>query len=319
MFLTVILSIIGVLILLLIALSFYFYRVAVARVSKSFLNNDPGLKLNPNIKIDLDEERKWWSEQPFQYWEQTSGDGLKLKAYYLPAAKPTARTAILSHGYSGDASIMKSFAKLYHETYGMNVLLPDARGHGISEGRYIGFGWHERLDYLQWIQLVLDRFGPQSEIILHGVSMGGATVMMTSGEKLPKQVKCIIEDCGYTSVMDELSYQLKRLYHLPPFPLLQATSLLTRIRAGYFFGEASAIKQVQKTEKPMLFIHGDKDTFVPSSMVYPLYESCKTSKQLLVVPDAGHGEAYLVDPESYKRELTAFLQKHMTGHEPGTA
>nr|WP_233167349.1 alpha/beta hydrolase [Paenibacillus roseus] len=305
-------------ILLVIALSFYFYRVAVARVSKSFLDDDPGLKLNPNIKIDLAEERKWWSEQSFQYWEQTSSDGLKLKAYYLPAPKSTARIAILAHGYSGDASIMKSFAKLYHEIYGMNVLLPDARGHGISEGGYIGFGWHERHDYVQWIQLVLDRFGPQAEIILHGVSMGGATVMMTSGEKLPDQVKCIIEDCGYTSVVDELSFQLKRLYHLPRFPLMQATSLLTRIRAGYFFGEASAIKQVQKTEKPMMFVHGEKDSFVPTSMVYQLYESCRTNKQLLVIPDAGHGEAYLVDPETYKRELTAFLEKHLAGTESVT-
>jgi len=305
---------IGVIVLIaiiLVAGSFYFYRTAVARVSKSFLKSDPGLQENPLIQRDPGSDKSWWENQSFQIWSLSADDGLKLKAYYLAAAEPTQKTVVLAHGYSGDASIMVAFARLYHEAYGYNILLPDARGHGTSEGRYIGFGWHERLDYVKWIQQIIDRIGPESRIMLHGVSMGAATVMMTSGELLPDQVKCIVEDCGYTSAQDELSYQMKRMYHLPAFPLLQATSLLTKLRAGYSFAEASALKQVEKNTKPMLFIHGDRDIFVPTSMVYELYACCRTEKQLLLISGAGHGDAYLTDPQTYTRELTTFIGTYM--------
>ncbi|GGD63286.1 alpha/beta hydrolase [Paenibacillus nasutitermitis] len=307
-------TLIGLLILLaaiVIAGSFYFYRKAVARVSKSFLKADPGLQANPDIERDPGSDKNWWDAQPFQIMDLTAEDGLKLKAYYLSAAEPTTRTVILAHGYAREASIMVAFARLYHEKYGFNILLPDARGHGASEGRYIGFGWHERLDYVKWIQFMIDRQGTESRIMLHGVSMGAATVMMTSGEQLPDQVKCIVEDCGYTSAEDELSYQLRRMYHLPAFPLLQTTSLLTKLRAGYSFAEASALKQVEKNSKPMLFIHGGKDVFVPTSMVYKLYASCRAEKQMLLIPEAGHGDAFLTDPQAYKRELTAFIGTRM--------
>ncbi len=60
---------------------------------------------------------------------------------------------------------------------------------------------------------------PNAEIALFGVSMGGATAMMTSGEDLPSNVKVIIEDCGYSTVIDEFTYQLKDLFHLPSFLL----------------------------------------------------------------------------------------------------
>ncbi|NOU73800.1 alpha/beta fold hydrolase [Paenibacillus sp. LMG 31458] len=159
---------------------------------------------------------------------------------------------------------MGKLAQMYKDTLGFNVLIPDARGHGRSEGHYIGFGWPERKDYVQWIDKVIEHMGEQSKIVLHGVSMGGATVMMTSGEALPPNVKAIVEDCGYTTAKDQLAYQLKRMYRLPIFPLLHLTSLLTKLRAGYFFGEASALDQLQKSKTPMLFIHGDADLFVPT-------------------------------------------------------
>jgi fermentation-respiration switch protein FrsA (DUF1100 family) len=75
-------------------------------------------------------------------------------------------------------------------------LIPDARGHGYSEGDYIGFAWHERLDYLKWIDYLIN-INKNVRIALFGLSMGGATVMMVSGEELSKQMKSIVEDCGY--------------------------------------------------------------------------------------------------------------------------
>ncbi|RIX60539.1 alpha/beta hydrolase [Paenibacillus nanensis] len=304
-----------VVILLLAALTltgFYFYRVAIARSDKDFLNGNPDLAVTDASDPSKERLEAWWAKQTFQEWSMTSEDGLSLRAYYLPADTPSCATVILAHGYSGQAQSMGSLAQMYNEILGFNVLLPDARGHGRSEGGFIGFGWPERRDYVGWIQQILHKNGGNSEIVLHGISMGGATVMMTSGEELPSQVKAIIEDCGYTSAKEQLAYQLRRMYKLPAFPLLHATSLITKLRAGYSFGEASALKQVKKSKTPMLFIHGDADVFVPFRMVKPLYESAQVQKELLIVPGAGHGLARQTNPRLYDETVIRFLSQYMS-------
>ena len=208
---------------------------------------------------------------------------------------------------------MSDFARFYHDELGFNVLMPDARGHGASEGDYIGFGWPERRDYVRWIDWLISQKGAESRIVLHGISMGGATVLMTSGENLPPNVRAVIEDCGYTSVEDELSYQLKRMYKLDPNPIIPDTSRYTKQRAGYSFEEASALNQVKKAKVPILFIHGDADSFVPFEMVGRLYEACPTEKVLFVVHGAGHGRAFWTDRQGYVAAVKAFLAKHLLG------
>ncbi|WP_055108860.1 alpha/beta hydrolase [Paenibacillus ihumii] len=301
------------LVLVLTAASFYFYNVAVARTEKEFLRGNPDLEVSVSIKEDDPDSDigAWWEQQAFEDWSLMSDDGLKLHAYYLGAPAQTNKTVIIAHGYSSKAADMGKLARMYSDKLGYNVLLPDARGHGNSEGHYIGFGWPERRDYIQWIDQVIEHSGDQAQIVLHGVSMGGATVLMTSGEKLPPHVKAVVEDCGYTSAKEQLAYQLKRMYHLPAFPLVQTTSLVTKLRAGYFFGEASALEQVKKSVTPTLFIHGDQDLFVPTEMAYKLYENGPAEKKLVIVPGAGHGQARLVNPEAYDREVSEFIAAYV--------
>lgn len=303
-------SLLALVVVVLCAGSFYFYHVAVARASKEFLSESPDLKTSPEVEESKETtlaDDEWWNSQNFERRDMDSEDGIHLKAYYLPATGPSDKTVIIAHGYSGNATQMSSYARMYHEKWGYNVLLPDARGHGESGGGYIGFGWPERKDYLKWIGRVLDENGADSQIVLHGVSMGGATVMMTSGEDLPPNVKAVVEDCGYTSAKAELSFQLRRMYRLPAFPIVETTSLLTKLRAGYFFGEASALEQVKKSKTPTLFIHGANDKFVPTEMVHEVYESCAAEKELYIVPKAGHGEAYRMDPETYEKTVAGFI------------
>lgn len=192
---------------------------------------------------------------------------------------------------------------------GWNVLTPDMRAHGESEGVYIGMGWLDRQDVLLWIDYIIS-LDPEAEIVLHGVSMGAATVMMTAGEDLPENVKGIVEDCGYTSVWDIFADELSALYRLPSFPILNVTEQVARVRAGYGFREASALEQVKKARVPILFIHGSEDNFVHTEMVYPLYDACPTAKDLLVVEGAGHGQAYSKDPELYLETVFAFLEEN---------
>lgn len=140
--------------------------------------------------------------------------------------------------------------------------------------------------------------------------MGAATVMMTAGEPLPKNVVSIVEDCGYASVNEELTYQLKELFGLPAFPLIPVTSLVTKVRANYFFGEADVVKQLHKNQLPILFIHGDADTFVPFHMLDEVYEATNGPKEKWVVPGAEHAKSYAVDPEQYRQKVKAFLEKY---------
>lgn len=307
------------LLLLLTVASLYFFQVAIARRPKEFLASSPDLVTNQSTELATF-DTSWLERHPFEDVEMKSHDGLLLHAYYLAAPQPTTKTALLAHGYNGSAkSDMGAFAKMYHEVFGYNVLMPDDRAHGASEGKYIGFGWPDRLDYLKWLHYLLQRLGTDAQIVLHGVSMGGATVLMTSGETLPEQVKCIVSDCAYTSVKDILSYQARRLYKVPPFPLVPLVSLVCKMRAGYFFGEASALRQVSRTRQPILFIHGAEDTFVPVTMLEPLYEASRGYKEKLVVPGAGHGLAYSADVPGYRRSVGAFLQKFVNERETSEA
>lgn len=302
--------IIGCLLLVVVVIlgigTLYLYRLAISRRSKDFLSGNAYLADVPN------EEIPWLQQQPIEKVGLQSYDSLNLVGHWLSATKPAEITVIIAHGYSGSGLQMDALAKLYHEQFGYNVLMPDNRGHGESGGNYIGFGWHDRKDYLMWIDYVINRKGQDESIVLHGLSMGGATVLMTSGEPLPNQVKAIVSDCAYTSVQDQLRYQLKMMFRLPAFPFLQLTSLLCKLRAGYSFGEASALLQVAKATKPILFIHGDEDSFVPTSMVYLLYEQCSSDKELYIVPGAGHGLAYLTDPTNYKKAVQNFLNKQFS-------
>jgi uncharacterized protein len=293
-------------------MSAYFYDMAVARSSKDFLARSRDLDL-PKKDGKSAFQSSWLESQPFETLKITSRDGLSLVAYWLPAAEPTANTVILAHGYSSRAMHMSDFARFYHEQMGWNVLLPDARGHGASEGAYIGFGWPDRLDYLQWIDLAIARTGAGARIVLHGISMGGATVLMVSGESLPSNVVAVVEDCGYTSADDVLTWQLRRMYNLPREPLIPDTSRLTKQRAGYSFEEASALEAVKRSRIPTLFIHGDADTFVPFDMVHRLYDACPAEKELFVVHGATHGMSFWTDQAGYEAAVRAFLGRHLPG------
>ena len=146
----------------------------------------------------------------------------------------------------------------------------------------------------------------------HGLSMGAATVLMASGEEeLPRQVKAIIADSPYESVYQLFKYQMNRMFHLPAFPLLDSTSVLTKIRAGYSFREASALKEVEKTNVPILYIHGESDTFVPTELTKDLYRHTSSDAELFLVPNANHGESIALAEDEYKMTIDQFLNRYI--------
>lgn len=240
-----------------------------------------------------------------------ANDGVRLHAYYIASAQPTANTAVIVHGYTDNAIRMFMIGYLYNHDLNFNVLLPDLRYSGESGGTYIQMGWRDRLDVIQWMGVANEIYGDSTQMVVHGISMGAATTMMVSGEPQKDYVKCFVEDCGYTSVWDEFSYELKKDYHLPPFPLMYTTSWLCQLKYGWNFKEASALKQVAKCHLPMLFIHGSADTYVPTWMVYPLYEAKPVPKELWIVPNAIHAMSYRDDTTEYVAKVKSFVEKYI--------
>lgn len=297
-----------------VAGSFFFYELAVKRGPKEYLQGNADLEVaDETMELYLNGDwKKWVAAQKFETLHLTSRDGLKLSGYYLPASKPTNKLVILTHGYLGHAKQMGLFGQYYHNDLGYNIFMPDARGHGKSEGDYYGFGWPDRLDLIDWSNLLVQKLGAKTEIAYHGLSMGAATVLMASGEKeLPRQVHAIIADSPYQSVYQLFTYQMNRMFHLPAFPLLDSTSALTKVRAGYSFREASALKQVRKASVPIFYIHGMSDTFVPTEMARELERNTSSESDIFLVPNANHGEAFALAGETYKVKVGHFLDQYM--------
>ncbi len=213
---------------------------------------------------------------------------------------------IMIHGYLGKKEEMIHMAKYYYDR-GYNVLLPDLRSHGESEGKYIGMGYTDRLDILNWIKFITDR-DKNAKIILHGHSMGAATTLFTAGEK-PKNLVCCISDCSYTSVYDIFGSQLKMLYQLPSFPILDIASFIFKVFFhGYGFRKANVINFTKNIEAPVLFIHGTKDTLLPYKMCDILYDACSSKKDKRFF-EAGHAQSELEDEEKYFDVIFEFIDK----------
>lgn len=309
----------SVIIVILIAAYFlignFFYNLALnPATDKDFMVDNDNLKQSEFISKETiaeneQKEKQFEQEHPAKRLEIMSDDDLKLHALFYEQEKESHKWVIGLHGYTGENTFMTQWARHYYDE-GYHFVAPNFRGHGDSEGDYIGMGWDDRKDVLQWIDEVIS-IDPQAEIVLFGVSMGAATVMMTSGEKLPTNVKVLVEDCGYTSAYDVFVYQLDELYGLPPFPVLNAANTMTEIRAGYSIKEASALKQLKKNNKPILFIHGKEDKFVPYEMVDTLYAATDAPKEKLIIPKAGHAESEEMDTKKYWSTIFNFIGEYI--------
>lgn len=257
----------------------------------------------------IEERKKYMMAQPHEDIYIHSYDNLKLHATWFPQ-KNSKKIVICFHGYTSKG--MSDYVGLsdYYMKHGYSMLLVDERAHGDSEGTYIGFGCLDRKDALKWIDWVIKTCGEDSKILLHGTSMGGATVLMASGLNLPRQVRGIISDCAFTSAKEVFTHVLHSMYHLPAFPMMQITNIVNQRLAGYGLDECNSAREVRKATVPILFIHGSADTFVPCQMCEKIYKNCAAPKQKLIIEGAAHAESYYKDTKTYENTLDEFIEKY---------
>lgn len=276
----------------------------------------PELNKNSSRAIFLDyikQEEQWFFKQNPEEIKISSFDNLTLNAQLLVPNKNINKespkgTIILMHGYHSRADY--EFAGLYSFFFslGYNVLLCDQRTHGKSEGKYLTFGIKERYDCYNWISYISKRFGPDEPIWLCGISMGCSTVLMTLGFDLPKNVKGVIADCGFTKPSAIISENIKSDYKIPPKIVMPQIRFWTKIICDFDIDEYSTLEALEKNKLPILFIHGINDSFVPFEMSVQNYNKC-TSEKYFLSTKAKHAANFLIDNLEYKNEITNFLNK----------
>ena len=240
--------------------------------------------------------------------------GYKLHAVYGAACDPAHAqgTAVVVHGYTDNHLCFLNLVRMYRDSLNYNVMVPDLHYHGYSEGQAVQMGWLDRLDVRRFGDMAHQIWGDDF-LVVHGVSMGAATTMMLSGDDLPEYYRAFVEDCGYSSVWDQFAHNLKDSFHLPPFPVLNSASIVCKRKYGWSFKEASSVAQLAKCERPMLFIHGDKDDFVPFEHLQKNYDAkVKGYKEMWVAPGSEHAMAYKDHPAEYTQHVRAFLAKAKT-------
>ena len=237
----------------------------------------------------------------------TSEDGLTLRGYYYEYRKG-APLEILFHGYHGNAERDLSGGVDRCHRLGRNALIVDQRACGASDGSTTTFGVLESRDCLRWIDFAISEFGEDVKLVLTGVSMGAATVMIAAGERLPKNVKYVLADCGYTSAKDIIKKVIRDM-RLPADILYPFATLGARLFGGFALNSRSPIEAVGHASVPIIFIHGDADDFVPCEMSERLYEACSSKKMLTKIEGAGHGIAFPANEEKYLEALREFSEE----------
>jgi alpha/beta superfamily hydrolase len=257
-------------------------------------------------------ENEWASSKDIEKIDLKNARDNNLKGYYLPAEKESDVFVLFAHGYrSSHCGDPYNFIRFYHEEMKFNFMSVDHVTAGESDGDFLGFDYFESEDMLLWIDYLTERFGKDIKIILHGVSMGGATVCKMAS-RVPEQVKLIVSDCAYTSAEDQLKSVCNSVGLVKSAPL--AFFLFNRMNkrlAKFDLKDTDVRTSVSQARVPMLFVHGDTDDFVPTRMVYELYDLCPTKKDLLIVKGAAHAESILIGSEKYKAKLNEFINKYI--------
>lgn len=238
-----------------------------------------------------------------------SDDGLRLHATWVPVEKPRG-TILMVHGYH--SCIYTDFGlvmQMYHDM-GFNLLMPDQRGHGKSEGRYVTFGIKESGDMLRWIDWH-NRFVGANPMFLSGLSMGASTVMYLADEALPENVRFLIVDCGFTSPYEIISEVYRQRTHLPPFPVMWAAELFAVCFGKFSLKEKNSVVSLAQNTHPILMVHGTADHFVPCEMTKKAFSVCSSEKSLLLVDDAGHGVSYLKATDAYLEQIQEMVKQYI--------
>jgi hypothetical protein len=259
-----------------------------------------------DIEVDKDRiDPVWWNSLPTQEVWIDSPFGYKIHSIWVPST-PSKRTVILVHGITYTLWGSVKYMPLFWNR-GFNVLLIDDRYHGKSGGWNCTFGFYERWDVKACADWVYAQTGQDSAVGLHGESMGGAIVLQASA--VDPRLQFVVSDCAPADLSEELGARLSDDYRLPAWLIVPVASLVTKLRAGFWFSQVSPIHDVTRVETPILFVHGQDDDYVRPQMAQRLYDAkVHGLRRLYLAPHATHAQSFWENKLEYDRILGAFLK-----------
>lgn len=308
----IVLAAVGVLALLFFATTLVcfllaFYMPNSQKHPKEEFSLPPGEIYKPHAEQMVN----WMKETrslPYKALVLRSFDGLQLRGKFYEYKKG-APIEVMFHGYRGLAErdlcggVQRCFS------LGYNVLIADQRACGDSDGHIISFGINESRDVAAWVDLLVQTFGPDTKLILTGISMGASTVLMAAGRPLPPNVVAIVADCGYTSAKEIICKVVDGL-RLPSRLLYPFVKWGAKLYGGFDLEADSAVEAMSRCQLPVLFFHGETDDFVPCQMSRDNFAACQGPKALFTVPNAGHGLCYVIDRQGYVAALQDFAKEN---------
>lgn len=266
---------------------------------------------NSHLGEFLQNNLKWLEEYGYERHFLYSDRGEKLVGYLMKAEKESDIYVLGVHGYR--SSGRREFSKFvqYYLGKGINVFLIDHIASGESEGNFCTFGHYEKEDCMKWLSYMNNTFGEDIKIILHGVSMGCATVCMMSGrDDLTSNVKMTVADCGFTRADDFFNAKIKLMGIKKSEPIVKGLSTVNKINHGFSFDVISPVDSVKNAKVPMFFTHGTDDGLVPSYMCQELYDACGSEeKDILLVEGADHAQAFINGRQAYEEKLNDFISR----------
>ena len=255
--------------------------------------------------IEVSEADKEWVSAKAESVFVENHEGIKLHALEIQNKNVSDSYVIICHQYGESALSMGEYAKHFYEL-GFNIILPDLRGHGESGYDKASMGWEDRFDIVKWVEYLVN-CNENAKIFLFGVSMGGSAVAMTAPEKMPENVKGVIADSCYLSVWESVKGYLE-YKKIPVFPTLNMASAFCEFRNGWSFKDISTLAQAEKTELPILYIHGEYDVFVPVSQSNDIFEACPSEKaEQVVIQDGEHARNLKADEDEYWTAVDMFI------------
>lgn len=233
-----------------------------------------------------------------------------LVARRIVIAEENNKWVVILHGYNGSMEDIYDIAMHYVEK-GYNVLMPDLRAHGESEGSFFGMGWLDRLDVINWIDVIL-KDNPSAEVVIHGIDIGADTALMLAGEPVKSSVKAIVAEGAYTNAWEVVKQEYKTRHEKwPVFPLLHMINPVMKVWAGYSLKEADAVKQVKNSNIPILLIRGENDTYATEEMTNQLDKAIASEHEVFTVPTGTHEDCRYAEPENYYNKTFDFISKYV--------
>lgn len=188
-----------------------------------------------------------------------------------------------------------------------NILIYNYWDQWESNKRKCTYGYNEKLDIKACADWIFDLCGLGCHLGVLGESVGAAIALQSIN--YDKRISFCIADSSFSNLYDELEWQFKRKYHLPSFPWLKISDITYKILSKVSYKDISPINYMRGMIKPVLFVHGMNDKFIPPKMTQDMYELKTGRKELYLVPGANHGECYTKDKEKYEQVVDEFLNK----------